>query len=398
MIKNKILLLGGAYAQIPMIKEAKRQGYYVITCDYLPDNPGHKFADEYHNVSTTDYKGVFELAQIVKPDLIIAYASDPASPVAAYVSEKLGLPGNSYKSVLTLAEKDLFRSLMKDIGLNTPRTIVLTPIQDSYEKLESLTLPFVIKPTDSSGSKGVSKVYKKGQIPGCVQKAFSFSRNKRIIAEEYIDVNGKQVHGDGFVSNGKLIFTFLGDHNYNSKVNPFVPFATTWPSIKPQNTIKKIDEIVSQVCKKAGYFNGPINIEARETTEGDIYIMEVGPRSGGNFVPQITSLVTGFDMVKATLDVFTKKPVRVNCCNATNYSAYYVIHSSLDGQLQKLQLNSGLKRYLKQFHQNISPGEKVKSFQGANAAIGIMLLTFKTREEMECIVTNMDQYIELKIK
>ena len=53
----KVLFLGGAYGQIPILKEAKDRGYYVITCDYLPHNPGHKLADEYHNVSTTDKEG-----------------------------------------------------------------------------------------------------------------------------------------------------------------------------------------------------------------------------------------------------------------------------------------------------------------------------------------------------
>ena len=66
--------------QIPIIKKAKEQGIYVITCDYAPENLGHKFADEYHNVSTTDLDGVLELAKGLDIDGIVAYASDPAAP------------------------------------------------------------------------------------------------------------------------------------------------------------------------------------------------------------------------------------------------------------------------------------------------------------------------------
>src|SRR5690554_5161638 len=105
-MSKRILFLGGAYAQIPIIKEAKTRGWYIITCDYLPDNPGHKLADEYYNVSTTDYNGILNLAEKVKPDFVVAYASDPAAPIAAYVSEQLGLPGNSFESVKLLSEKD----------------------------------------------------------------------------------------------------------------------------------------------------------------------------------------------------------------------------------------------------------------------------------------------------
>lgn len=96
---KRILFLGGAPTQIPPIKYALEQGHYVITCDYLPENPGHKLAHEYHDVSTTDKEAVLALAKSLNIDGIVAYASDPAAPTAAYVSENLGLPGNPYESV-----------------------------------------------------------------------------------------------------------------------------------------------------------------------------------------------------------------------------------------------------------------------------------------------------------
>ena len=96
---KRLLMLGGAMQQIPIIRMAKDMGHYVITCDYLPENPGHKLADEYYDISTTDLDGVLELAKGLDLDGIIAYASDPAAPTAAYVAEKLGLPGNPYESV-----------------------------------------------------------------------------------------------------------------------------------------------------------------------------------------------------------------------------------------------------------------------------------------------------------
>ncbi|MFO7841296.1 MAG: hypothetical protein R6V48_03935, partial [Fidelibacterota bacterium] len=121
--KKRVLFLGAAYAQMPIIREAKNRGWYVITCDYLPDNPGHKLADEYYNVSTTDFEGVLYLAKKVKPDFVLAYASDPAAPTAAWVSEQLGLPNNNYKSVQLLSEKDLFRKFLAQNGFNTPKAV-----------------------------------------------------------------------------------------------------------------------------------------------------------------------------------------------------------------------------------------------------------------------------------
>ena len=118
---KRVLMLGGSNFQIPIIKKAKEMGLYVITCDYLPDNPGHKFSDEYHNVSTTDKEGVLELAKSLNIDGIVCYASDVSAPTAAYVAEKMKLPSQPYNSVYLLTHKDLFRKFLKENGFNVPK-------------------------------------------------------------------------------------------------------------------------------------------------------------------------------------------------------------------------------------------------------------------------------------
>src|SRR5579864_5903062 len=109
MPPKRLLILGGTDYQVTAIRYARRQGHYVITCDYLPDNPGHRLADEYHNVSTTDVQGVLAVAERLRIDGILAYASDPAAPTAAYVAQRLGLAGNPLESVQILTSKHLFR-------------------------------------------------------------------------------------------------------------------------------------------------------------------------------------------------------------------------------------------------------------------------------------------------
>ena len=59
-MKKRVLFLGGSYFQLPPLKYARECGHHVITCDYLPSNPGHAFADEYHNVNATDLDAVAE--------------------------------------------------------------------------------------------------------------------------------------------------------------------------------------------------------------------------------------------------------------------------------------------------------------------------------------------------
>jgi len=394
---KKILFLGGAYSQIPIIKEAKSRGWYVITCDFLPENPGHKLADEYYNLSTTDFEGVLNLAKKLKVDYVVAYASDPSAPVAAYVSEQLGLPGNSYQSIRILAEKDLFRKFQTENGFNCPKTVTLLAEDVAVEKIRSLQFPFIVKPTDSSGSKGVSRIDNLTQLEKAVEVALCFSRKKQVIAEEFIDNEIADIHGDGFIKNGELVFSCLGDHIYNNQTNPYNPIGTLWPTIHSDEVVQAINGDVARIIKKSGFLNGAINIEARVNSKGQLFIMEIGPRNGGHFVPQAIKYATGFDMVKALLDVLIEGEIKVTE-NSNKYSAYYAVHSDEEGTLNKLLIKDELKPYIKGFHQYIQPGGKVNSFQGANAAIGIILLQFDKREVMDFYVSNMKNYIDLKIK
>ena len=393
---KKILMLGGAYAQIPIIVEARQQGLHVITCDYLPDNPGHRLADEYYNISTTDIDAVLQLAKDIRPDFIMAYASDPAAPVATWVSEKLKLPTNPYRSVQILSEKDLFRNFLTTNGFNAPKSLGFSEDGLSLARIEDFHFPLILKPTDSSGSKGVVKITGPDQLDKAAAYALSFSRKKRIVVEEFIDTAGNQLHGDGYVLDGQLVFCYLGDHHYDVPVNPFVPYATTWPSKEPVSILEEVQKEVQRVLSLLGFDNGPINIEARIYREM-IYIMEIGPRNGGNFVPQVLKWITGFDMVKAEIDRLLGKPVVVSGLKQ-GVGAYYVIHSATDGILKQVSIDHRLNPYLKESHLYVQEGGEVRSFQGSNAAIGVVLLQFDSVERMDQVINEMDSYITVDLE
>ncbi|MEI8206465.1 MAG: hypothetical protein WCG03_06265, partial [Kiritimatiellales bacterium] len=208
-MQKRIMFLGGTYFQIPPLKYAKEQGHYVITCDYLPDNPGHGFADEYHNVNATDNEAVLKLATDLRVDAIVAYASDPCAPTAAYVAEKLGLPGNPYESVRVLQRKDLFRKFLAENGYNVPSADVFSDVSKASKFAEELlkNQSIIVKPSDSSGSKGVTKVEVVDLFCEAFEYAKQFSRNDLVVVEVYIEKDIYEMDGDGFVYGGDLVFT-----------------------------------------------------------------------------------------------------------------------------------------------------------------------------------------------
>jgi len=142
---KRLLLLGGSTQQIPVIKYAKKQGYDIILCDYLPDNPGQNYADKFYCVSTTDKEAILEVAQKENVDGVVAYASNPAAPTAAYVAEKMGLPTSPYKPVELLTNKDKFTAFLAEHNLCTPKAKGYGSIEEAKKDIERLRVPVLIK-------------------------------------------------------------------------------------------------------------------------------------------------------------------------------------------------------------------------------------------------------------
>ena len=204
---KKLLLLGGSTQQIPAIDYANKSGYHTVLCDYLPDNPGQYYAKKFYCVSTTDKEAILDVARKEKVEGVVAYASDPAAPTAAYVAEKLGLPTNPYMSVEILAYKDKFREFLSKNGFNCPKAQGYSSLESAQEEINQFSLPVMVKPIDSSGSKGVSKVEHVDDLEHAFIRALENSRGRNIIIEEYIiQDHPYMIAGDCFVVNGKVEF------------------------------------------------------------------------------------------------------------------------------------------------------------------------------------------------
>lgn len=223
---KKLLLLGGSAQQVIAIKTAKRLGCETILCDYLPDNPGRCEADRFYLVSTTDEQAVLKVARREQVDGVLAYASDPAAPTAAYVAEKLGLPGNPYKSVVTLCSKDKFRKFLVENGFAAPSAWGCPDMETVLKKREQFHYPVIVKPVDSSGSKGATVLRSADGLERAAEFAFSFSRCHRIVIEEFVEQKHPfLIGGDVFVKDGKIVLWGLLNCHRDPRVNPLVPVA-----------------------------------------------------------------------------------------------------------------------------------------------------------------------------
>ena len=397
---KKIMILGGNVFQSTVIKRAKELGYYVISVDYLPDNPGHKFSDEYHNISIVDKENVLALAKKLNIDGILAYASDIAAPTAAYVSEQLNLPTNPYKSVMILTHKNLFRSFMKDNNFLAPDGgKSFSDREKAREYLKELELPVMIKPVDSSGSKGVTKIMSPNDFEAAFDEAMSYSISKEIIMEHFIQKAGYRVDGEGFIKDGKIAFFGVMDQHNNVECNPYPPIGSSYPSIQAQAIQQKAKEIVQSIFDKLGMRFGGFNSEYIVDDKGEIYLLEIGPRHGGNFIPDTIKTASGIDMIEASIracvgdkydETFQKRHEGI----ATSYA----IHSLESGVFESLKVHPDIEKRIVKQALNISPGDSVNAFRNGGDSIGCMVLRFDNIHDMNEKMDQMWKYVEVVLR
>ena len=399
---KRILMLGGAMQQIPIIRAAKEMGLYVITCDYTPENPGHKLADEYFNVSTTDLEAVLKLAEAKAIDGIVAYASDPAAPTAAYVAEKLGLPGNPYESVKLCTEKDLFRAFLKEHGFHCPQAQGYRTYEEAAADIGRFRFPVMVKPVDSSGSKGVVKIYGLEELEAAVEEALSYSRGKRFIVEEFIVKKGYQVSGDGFSVDGKLVFTSYGNELYSGAggTREYVALGEFWPSLLTAEEKKKVDDELQRLITALGMRTCAYNIEVILDEKGTPYVLELGPRNGGSYIPQLIQYATGVDLVKYTiLGALGEDCSGLGMAETKGVWSNYMIMSHAGGRFKGLRFEPEFERKnLLDVYCTYKPGDEVRPYRNTTDSMGTILFRADTVEEMIGITNDMDHYYQVEVE
>lgn len=397
---KRVLMLGGSTSQIKAIKKAQEMGLYVIICDYLPDNPGQYVADEFYQVSTTDEKAVYELAKDLNIDAVICYASDPAAPTAAYVCEKLGFPTNPYESVMVLSNKDTFRTYLKEHGFKVPDSYGFDNYEDYIKMADEFDYPIMVKPVDSSGSKGINKVLSKDDLEFAYNDAMKYSRCKRIIVEKFIVKKGYQISGDGFSVDGKLVFRCFGNEFYaKSEIKEYVPLGECWPSVLEKEVQDKVHAELQRLISELNMKTGAYNIEVIMDENDDVYILELGARNGGSLIPQITEYATGVDMVEYTI----KAALGEDCSDLTmvepkGYWSNYMVHSKKTGKMKSVNIAEELKKNFVEYQTDFKEGDEVFAFENSGHALGTMVFKYDTEEEMFDKIGRLTELVTVEVE
>ena len=402
MKQKKLMLLGGIRYLLPAIEVAHKHEYHVITVDYLPNNIAHKYSDEYHNVSILDKEAVLQLAKELEIDGILSYAVDPGVVTAAYVAEQMRLPFScSYETACILQDKARFRRFLTDNGFNCPTAKGYDNMELALQETALFHWPVIVKPVDSAGSKGVTRVDKKEDMRAAIKFAISESHNGHFIIEDFIEKDGLSSGSESFFVDGELKYNAFYDQYFdNEATNPYAPSAELWPTDKSQKYQNEIRSELQRLGTLLGFRTGLFNVEWRVCKNGKAYLMEVSPRAGGNRLAEILNYATDVDIIEA--EVQKAMGAALPKVHEPNYKGHYaiqVLHSQLSGTFDSLVIADAFKQqHIIEEELRVSSDDHVDSFKGANNAIGTLFLRFDSREQMEKALATQCDWLKVVVR
>jgi biotin carboxylase len=398
---KKLMILGGSRYAVPVIEAAHKLGLYAITADYLPDNIAHKFSDQYVNVSIIEKEKVLKAAQELQIDGIVSFACDPGVVTAAYVAEKMGLPfQGSYKSTLILQDKGLFRKFLMENGFNVPHAKSYSAKNEPLDDINFFTWPIIVKPVDSAGSKGVTKVTSPENLPAAIETALGSSHNGHFIIEEFLTFDGYHSSADPFTVDGKLAFSTYSDQLFDKEAdNPYTPALIIWPSSMKKTNQDYLDKEIQRLMTLLGMKTGIYNIETCVGIDGKPYIMEVSPRGGGCKIAELQRLAFGIDLIENEVRAAVGMPlIDVHQTECDGHWCEFVIHArpGQSGIFKRMDIDEDIRsKYVKVIDMTTKEGDMVHPFTGANMSLGDMFLRFNSREEMDSVMAHSNEWLKI---
>jgi biotin carboxylase len=296
---KSLAIIGASYLQLPLVKKAKEMGLHTLCFAWAEGAVCKDEADEFFPISIIEAEQILAICQEKQIDGICTIASDVAAPTVAFIAENLGLVGNSYEVARRANNKYLMRQAFSVSGIPCPNYNKITRIEQL--NTEALWLPLIVKPTDRSGSLGVTKVERFEDLHDAVETALQCSFKHEVIVEEFIE--GREISVE-FISYQGVHYPLQITDKVTTGAPHFVELEHHQPADLSEEQYTQIYDLTKRALNALGVTNGASHSEYKITADGRVYVMEIGARMGGDFIgSDLVMLSTGYDFLKGVIDV-----------------------------------------------------------------------------------------------
>lgn len=296
---KKIAIIGASYLQEPLITKAKQRGIETHVFAWATNDVGEKIADYFYPISIVDKELILEKCREIGIDGVCSIASDLAAITVNYVAENMSLMCNSSDTVKVSTNKHCMRECFEKNGDPSPKSIQVYEVSD-LDGVE-LQYPVIVKPVDRSGSRGITKLTNSVGLFEAIEKAKSHGFQKVALVEEF--AIGQEYSVEFITWEGVHKFLAL-TKKYTTGAPDFIETGHMEPAIVDEETLSNVKQVVEHALTSLGIAYGASHSEIKIDSDGNIKIIEIGGRMGGDCIgSSLVELSTGYDFVSAVIDV-----------------------------------------------------------------------------------------------
>ncbi|NIB40028.1 ATP-grasp domain-containing protein [Pseudomaricurvus alkylphenolicus] len=391
--EKRLLLVGGGHAEIPLIKAAQAQGYYVITSGNRPQDLGHQYGNEYRPADYSNIEAMLTLAEQLDIDAIVPCCNDFAAISCAYVAQKLGLPGHdSVEICRQIHHKDQYRAFAQKHGIASPEANRFDDINEAIVSTRNSRLPVIVKPVDLTGGKGVSKISQPQQISTAITNAFEVCRANRIVVEEFIE--GSHHGFSSFIVDGKVVFHFTDNEYYY--INPYLVSGASAPSHTAAAAEQELCRSVETIASALNLCDGIVHVQFIFQA-GRPVIIEICRRPPGDLYIDLVRHATGLDYAHWLIKAYTGQ----DCSDlknkpAKNFILRHCVMGAHPGTLKNIEFEDSIKNKIVDQCLWYKPGDIVSDV--LTHKHGIVFLKFDSEEELQRKSETMQQRIKVIVE
>lgn len=326
---KKIAIIGANEFQNPLILKAKQMGFETHVFAWAAGDIGEKTADHFYPVSITEKDAILEKCREIGVDAVCSIGSDLAVHTVNHVARAMGFPCNSERCERVATDKYEMRKAFMEANIPTPR-FALAGGDFSLDEVADFDYPLIVKPTDRSGSRGITKVEDAEGILPAVKAAQAQSFNKQAIVEEF--VYGSEYSCECISFEGRHTLLAV-TKKYTTEAPHFIERGHVEPSDIPVRFIPEIEKTVFGALDALDIRYGASHPEFRITANGDIRLIEIGARMGGDCIgSDLVEISTGYDFTRMVIDTACGKAPDMKPVKAPERAAVWFVFNKEDAQ------------------------------------------------------------------
>jgi biotin carboxylase len=394
-MKRKILIMGAGVYQVPLIRKARDMGLETIVVSPRGTYPGIPLADVFLDLDTTDADGILAAVRDLGISGVATTGTDVCVPSMGRIVDALGLPGTGHAAACRSMDKVLMKRAFRERQVPTASFDMFTDLAAARAFADRSGYPVMVKATDSSGSRGITKVDRPEAMEAAWDRARAISRSKQVIVEEFL--SGLEFGAQAFVHGDRVAAVFP----HGDTVTPapyFTPIGHSMPTRLTGDQQSQVAVVIEQAVRAVGLRDCVSNVDLM-LVDGQPKIIEIGARMGATCLPESISIYSGMDAYEHVIRLALGEHPPVST-TARQANASLLLRSERTGILAALEVPEEVREHpgLVDLQWDVSIGDPVRAFEVGPDRIGHLIVKADSAEDGERLVEHLASLLHIDVR